>query len=81
MFAAGVDVPSREMALAPEAPLLTWASAVHIDTDLRSWLESHLGQMKPLSTAARAIAAAVPAMNFLGPRRELSLSVLFDIAA
>ena len=81
MFAAGADVPSREIALAPETPLLTWASAVHIDTELRSWLESRLGRMKPLSNAARAIVAAVPAMNFLGPRRELSMSVLFDIAA
>jgi hypothetical protein len=78
--AAGADVPSREMALAPETPLPTWASAVHIDPELRSWLEFRLGQMKPLSTAARAIVAAVPAMNFLGPRLELSLSVLFDIA-
>jgi hypothetical protein len=77
MFAAGADVPSREIALAPETPLLTWASAVHIDIEQRSWLESRLGR---LSIAARAILAAVPAMNFLGPRRELSMSVLFDIA-
>jgi hypothetical protein len=81
MFADGADVPSREMALAPETPLLTWASAVHIDPELRSWLESRLGQMKPLSTAARAIVTAVSAMNFLGLRLELSLSVLFNIAA
>jgi hypothetical protein len=51
MSAAGAGVPSREIALAPENPLVTWASATDPGTDLRSWLESRLGEMKPSSTA------------------------------
>ena len=59
MSAGGAGVPSRETALAPENPLVTWASAIDLDTELQSWLESRLGEMKPSSTAVRAIAAAV----------------------
>jgi hypothetical protein len=51
MSAAVAGVPSREIALAPENPLVTWASATDPGTDLRSWLESRLGEMKPSSTA------------------------------
>ena len=51
MSAAGAGVPSREIALAPENPLVTWASATDPGTDLRSWLESRLGEMKPSFTA------------------------------
>src|SRR6476646_2933055 len=51
MSAAGAGAPSREIALAPENPLETWASATDPGTDLRSWLESRLGEMKPSSTA------------------------------
>jgi hypothetical protein len=51
MSAAGAGVPSREIALAPKNPLVTRASATDPGTDLRSWLESRLGEMKPSSTA------------------------------
>jgi hypothetical protein len=81
MSAGGAGVPSRETALAPENPLVTWASAIDLDTELQSWLESRLGEMKPSSTAARAIAAAVSVANLLRPQRELPVGVLFDIAA
>jgi hypothetical protein len=81
MSAGGAGVPGRETALAPENPLVTWASAIDLDKELRSWLESRLGGMKASSTAARAIAEAVSVANLLRPQRELPVGVLFDIAA
>jgi hypothetical protein len=81
MSAGGADVPSREIAFAPEDPLVAWASAIDPDAELRAWLAARLGGMKSYSRAARAIAATVPVMSLLKPQSEQSVSVLFDIAA
>jgi hypothetical protein len=80
MSAAGVAVPSRESAFDPENPLVAWASAIDLDWEQQSWLESHLGQMKPSSAAARAIKAILH-IDLVRPQAELPLAFLFDIAA
>jgi hypothetical protein len=80
MSAAGAEVSSREIALAPENPLVAWASAIDLDREHLSWLASRLGRMKPSSSAARAIAASLR-NELLRPQIELPLAVLFDIAA
>jgi hypothetical protein len=81
MSAVEADIPSREIALAAKNPLDTWASAITLDTESRSWLESHLGEMKHSSAAARMIAAAVSVTPLLRLRSGLPVAVLSDIAA
>jgi hypothetical protein len=80
MSAAGAAVPSRESALDPEKRLASWASAIDLDREHRSWLACHLSQMKPSSGALRAINAVLH-VGLDRPEAEPPLGVLFDIAA
>jgi hypothetical protein len=80
MSAAGVAVPSRESALAPEHPLAAWSSAIDVCREHRSWIACHLDQMKSSSCAARTI-RAILRIGFVRAGTELPLGVLFDIAA
>jgi hypothetical protein len=80
MSAAGAAVPSRENALAPEHPLVAWSSAIDVCREHRTWLASHLDQMKPSSCAARTM-RAVPGIGAVGAQTELPFAALFDIAA
>jgi len=78
MGAAGATIPGREQALARDNPLATWASAIVLAGEPRSWLADHLDWMKPSSPAARTIDAVLH-VNPAGPR--LPLGVLFNLAA
>jgi hypothetical protein len=78
----GRNVPRREIALAFATPMESWTSAVEADTDVRSWLEMRLRELRSSSIAARAIAKAVsgtePPAN---SPREAPIAALFDLAA
>jgi hypothetical protein len=81
MSACGHPVPRREVALAPENPLDSWASAINMHTDVGAWLSMCLRELKPSSDAARAIFAAIG--GAIRPRfgNEVPVAAPFDLAA
>jgi hypothetical protein len=81
MSACGRNVPRRETALASATSIDSWASAVDVNVDLRSWLGMRLCEPGPSSIAARAIAKAAPGSELTNPRGEVPIGALFDLAA
>jgi hypothetical protein len=79
MSACGHRVPRREVALARETPLHAWTSAVEMNADLRSWLETRLGGVRPSSSAAGVISEAI--FGTARPHNEVTIGALFDLAA
>jgi hypothetical protein len=77
MAASGCDVPSREIALAPATAVNRWALPIKINTEVRSWLEKRLCDMRRGGAAAHAIAKAIG----VDLPSELSTADVFDIAA
>lgn len=62
LAAAGREVPPREVALAPETPLLTWAThqlSSNIDSEILVWMASRVNKRKRLSRALATIAVLI----------------------
>jgi hypothetical protein len=78
MAACGRNVPSRDIALAPANELTAWASAIEINTGVRSWLEKRMREMSRGGSAARAIAKAISGAEV---QYEMAIADLLDIAA
>jgi hypothetical protein len=78
MAACGYDVPTRDIALAPATEPNTRASAIEINTEVRSWLEGRMRDMSHGGSAGRAIAKAIPGLEL---PKELAVTGMFDIAA
>jgi hypothetical protein len=62
LAATGHEVPPREIALAPETPLSSWApKKLHgsIDSEIQVWMTSHVNKRKRLSRALATIAVLI----------------------
>ncbi|MBO0758890.1 MAG: hypothetical protein J2P54_23840 [Bradyrhizobiaceae bacterium] len=62
LAAAGHEVPPREIALAPETPLSSWAPKKlngSVDSEIQVWMTSHLNNRKRLSRALATIAVLI----------------------
>jgi len=62
LAAAGHEVPAREIALASETPLSSWAAKkLHgsIDSEIQVWMTSHVNKRKRLSRALATIAVLI----------------------
>lgn len=62
LTAAGRPVPPREVALAPETPISTWAPqhlSGKIDSEIQVWMASHVNKRKRLSRALATIAVLI----------------------
>lgn len=62
LAAAGHEVPPREIALAPETPLSSWAPKrlnETVDSDILVWMTSHVNKRKRPSRALASIAALI----------------------
>jgi len=78
MSASGLDVPRRELALAPATPLRAWASGAGIRSEAASWVRTRMREIDPRGGAARAIAKALFGTK---PPEEMTVAAAFDIAA
>jgi hypothetical protein len=81
MSACGLNVPRREIALAAATPLESWTSAVEPDADMRSWLNVCLRELRPGSTAGRAIATAISGAEPPASWEGAPIAAVFDLAA
>lgn len=81
MSACGRNVPGREIALARDTRLETWTSAIDIHTDVRSWLELRLRDVRSSSAAVCAITEAIYGTGGPGCCREVPIGALFGLAA
>lgn len=62
LAAAGRAVPPRDVALAPETPLTTWAlqqPSGNIDAEILGWVASHVNNKRRLSGALATITALI----------------------
>jgi hypothetical protein len=62
LAAAGCSVPPREVALAPETPLSTWAPqhlSGNIESEIQVWMTSHINKRKRLSGALATFAVLI----------------------
>jgi hypothetical protein len=68
LAAAGRDVPPRDIALAAETPLTTWAfvqpNASMIDTEIQTWIVAQMNNRKRLSEALATVAAMLGGAAF-----------------
>jgi hypothetical protein len=76
-----LQVPRREVALAPEHPLNGWTSAVDLNGDVGAWLSTHLRELKPSSPAACAIMKSTGWAARAAFSESAPVAALFDLAA
>jgi hypothetical protein len=76
-----LQMPRREIALAPEHPLEGWTSALDPDADVRAWLSVRLRGLKPASAAACAIMKATGGAARAAFSEDAPVAALFDFAA
>jgi hypothetical protein len=81
MSACGRNVPRREVALACETRLETWTSAIRINTDVKSWLETRLRDVRPSSAAVCTITEVISGTGGCDYCREVPIGAFFDLAA
>jgi hypothetical protein len=82
LAAAGRAVPPRDVALAPETPLTTWAlrqPSGNIDTEILLWIVSHVNGKKRLSASLATIAALMGGAA-VSPMAQ-SIASLLDLGA
>ena len=82
LSATGLGVPPRNVALARETPLTTWASRQpngNIDADVLAWIASHANGRKRLSGALAAIITLV--CGAAGSPVGQSITNLLDLSA
>jgi hypothetical protein len=79
--ACGGQVPPREIALARETGLHTWTSAVNMNADVSSWLETRLREVRRSNAAVRAISEAICGTGRPNLCQEVTIGAVFDLAA